>query len=192
MKNLFCNTNVTTPEVDNDAIPCEKFVDSDCVILENIQTILKTYFSLGDTPTLTETINNIGFSLKDARERITTIENTCCDGGTEPEPNIKDFIVEYDGFSGFVFIGEDGVITHNISTDATEIQLDINKVISAYISEDSFDDIVLESNDGIPYHIASRRSFFTPWFTPIIITPELYNNLEKTGGKAIIKIKLAT
>ena len=80
MKKLFCNSDVTVPETDNTPIPCDEFINSDCVILDNISATVKNYFNLGDTPTLTEYAENIGLSLKDVRERIVTLEVVSLNG----------------------------------------------------------------------------------------------------------------
>src|SRR5699024_11074312 len=81
MKNLLCNTETEIPEVDNTDIPCDIFYSSECVVMQNLSQTVKNYFNLGDTPTLTEYAEAVALALKDARERIITIENNCCDGG---------------------------------------------------------------------------------------------------------------
>lgn len=157
MKNLLCNTETEIPEVDNTDIPCDIFYSSECVVMENLSATVKNYFNLGDTPTLTEYAEAVGLALKDAKERIITLENSGGGGGTpQPNPQVFRITTTPGGFLAPVEIYEDGVLTQTITnTDTdTDFLIDISKQI--YIKSDQNNIMFIgnfeENEIGITYY----------------------------------------
>lgn len=66
---------INIPSVDNSELPCEEYTNSKCVQVIGLSSEIRTYFGLGPTPTLNEVMESIALSLKDARQRIITLED---------------------------------------------------------------------------------------------------------------------
>lgn len=131
MKNLLCSSETEIPEVDNTDIPCDVFYSSECVVMQNLSQTVRNYFNIGDTPTLTEYAEAVALALKDARERIITLENSGGGGGT-PQPNPQLFrVVSAAGGNilSSVNVYEDGILTQTITEADVDFFIDINKQI---------------------------------------------------------------
>lgn len=135
MKNLLCSSETEIPEVDNTDIPCLEFYSSECVVMVNLPQEVKDYFNLGDTPTLTEYASHTGLTLKDVRERVITIENTCCD--------------ESGGGGGILsIVPGDGITVDNTDPDNPIISADLID-LSGYVTIDT------------PQVITGEKDFFS-------------------------------
>ena len=69
-----CKT-INIPTTDNTELECEDFVNSKCTLIIGLDPGVRTYFGLSETPTLNEVLETLATSLKDARERIVTLES---------------------------------------------------------------------------------------------------------------------
>lgn len=81
-KKLLCDGDLIIPTPDNTPIECEgDYKNGDCVLITELSEQVKTYFVLPDSPTLTQTLNNLALSLIDTRQRLINLENGVT-GGT--------------------------------------------------------------------------------------------------------------
>jgi len=64
--------------VDNTEIPCLEYIKADCVVVLGLPSTIRTYFGFDEEPLLSEVLETLTISLKDVRDRTTSIENNCC------------------------------------------------------------------------------------------------------------------